>query len=227
MQTRHAIHPEHAVTMTSDALRDHFLINNLFIRGEIKLVYSHNDRLIVGGICPDRLLVLEVDNNIVLLYKEVMRRSIFLIGVVVQVFLGSYLIFVLYPSKEEISTKNIFSEQGGAPISADATKTNEHTSFSHVLGAEKETFVSGKNTSVHSLCEEEIHQKNSNCNQDALPNIDFNNDSMVDCFDYSLFKGVYGKNNTYNAKMDLDCNGTIDFLDFSIFAQQFDVKKAL
>ncbi len=65
MQTRHAIHPDHAANMTSDALREHFLINNLFISGKIKLVYSHNDRQIVGGICPDRLLTLEVDNKII------------------------------------------------------------------------------------------------------------------------------------------------------------------
>jgi len=65
MQVRHAVHPEHAASMKSDALREHFLIDAIFSPKKIKLVYSHNDRLIVGGIYPDTPMTLDVDKNII------------------------------------------------------------------------------------------------------------------------------------------------------------------
>ncbi len=65
MQVRYAVHPDHAMSMTSKALKKHFLIDNLFLLGKTKLVYSHNDRLIVGGICPDSPLALETDKSII------------------------------------------------------------------------------------------------------------------------------------------------------------------
>lgn len=51
-QTRHPVHPDFARTMTSAQLREHFLIEDLFRRGEARLVYSHHDRMIVGGVAP-------------------------------------------------------------------------------------------------------------------------------------------------------------------------------
>lgn len=38
--------------MTTEALRENFLIENLFVSGQIKFVYSHVDRIIVGGVVP-------------------------------------------------------------------------------------------------------------------------------------------------------------------------------
>lgn len=49
---RHAIHPSQSRTFTTDQLREHFLIETLFIPDEISLVYTHYDRLIVGGANP-------------------------------------------------------------------------------------------------------------------------------------------------------------------------------
>ncbi|MCP4021217.1 MAG: 5-dehydro-4-deoxy-D-glucuronate isomerase [Desulfobacteraceae bacterium] len=65
MQVRHAVHPEQAATMDSQALRDHFLVDALFKPGRTKLIYSHNDRLIVGGVCPKTPLSLEADPKII------------------------------------------------------------------------------------------------------------------------------------------------------------------
>lgn len=52
VQTRHAIHPDHAKGMDTDALRSHFLAQNLFADGEIRLVYTHYDRFTLGGAVP-------------------------------------------------------------------------------------------------------------------------------------------------------------------------------
>ncbi len=65
MEIRHAIHPDQAVYLDTGELRGHFLIQDLFIPGEIKMVYTYYDRLIVGGLCPIRESTLEVDKAII------------------------------------------------------------------------------------------------------------------------------------------------------------------
>ncbi|MFY0761277.1 5-dehydro-4-deoxy-D-glucuronate isomerase [Metabacillus dongyingensis] len=52
MEIRYSTHPEHAKTFTTEQIREHYLIESLFEAGEIKLVYSMEDRAIVGGISP-------------------------------------------------------------------------------------------------------------------------------------------------------------------------------
>ncbi len=49
---RHAIDPATAKTLDTQALRDHFHVGKLFTPGEITLVYSHYDRLILGSAVP-------------------------------------------------------------------------------------------------------------------------------------------------------------------------------
>jgi 4-deoxy-L-threo-5-hexosulose-uronate ketol-isomerase len=53
VETRHAIHPEHARTMGTQELRDHFLGTGLFAPGEIRLIYTHYDRFTLGGAVPN------------------------------------------------------------------------------------------------------------------------------------------------------------------------------
>ncbi|MCE6958029.1 5-dehydro-4-deoxy-D-glucuronate isomerase [Cereibacter sphaeroides] len=52
VETRHAVHQDHAKGMDTDALRRHFLAQGLFATGEIRLVYTHYDRFVVGGAVP-------------------------------------------------------------------------------------------------------------------------------------------------------------------------------
>jgi 4-deoxy-L-threo-5-hexosulose-uronate ketol-isomerase len=52
VETRHAIDPEAARHMDSTALRRHFHMGGLFAAGEIRLTYTHYDRMIVGGAVP-------------------------------------------------------------------------------------------------------------------------------------------------------------------------------
>ncbi len=60
MEIRHAISPFEAKNFDTKALRENFLINNLFQPGKLKTLYSHIDRIIVGGVCPaDQALQLE------------------------------------------------------------------------------------------------------------------------------------------------------------------------
>ncbi|QBX34972.1 5-dehydro-4-deoxy-D-glucuronate isomerase [Paracoccus liaowanqingii] len=52
VDTRHAIHPDHARAMDTATLRQHFLAEGLFAEGEVRLVYTHYDRFVVGGAVP-------------------------------------------------------------------------------------------------------------------------------------------------------------------------------
>ena len=60
METRYSSHYEDAKNYDTTDLRRHFLIEDLFVGGEIKMVYSHIDRIIVAGVVPtDKALFLE------------------------------------------------------------------------------------------------------------------------------------------------------------------------
>ncbi|ARC35281.1 5-dehydro-4-deoxy-D-glucuronate isomerase (plasmid) [Paracoccus yeei] len=53
VETRQAVHPDHARAMDTAALRRHFLAEGIFAPGEIRLVYTHYDRFVVGAAVPD------------------------------------------------------------------------------------------------------------------------------------------------------------------------------
>ena len=53
VETRHAIDPATARGFDTDALRKHFHVGGIFVPGEIRLIYTHYDRMIVGGAVPD------------------------------------------------------------------------------------------------------------------------------------------------------------------------------
>ncbi len=53
MDIRQAIHFEQAETLDTEGLRRHFLVEDLFIAGEMRATYSHYDRLVLLGISPE------------------------------------------------------------------------------------------------------------------------------------------------------------------------------
>lgn len=60
MEIRYSSHPDDSKFYGTEELREKYLIEGLFIPGEIKLVYSHIDRIIAGSACPtDKALILE------------------------------------------------------------------------------------------------------------------------------------------------------------------------
>lgn len=65
MDIRYANHPNEAKHFTTEQARDNFLIEKLFVPGEVLLTYSHVDRIIVGGITPtDKSLTIEAGKAI-------------------------------------------------------------------------------------------------------------------------------------------------------------------
>ena len=51
-ELRYAVHPEDFKKYDTEKLRKEFLIENIFVQGEISLVYSMYDRYMVGGAMP-------------------------------------------------------------------------------------------------------------------------------------------------------------------------------
>ncbi|MBK8515951.1 MAG: 5-dehydro-4-deoxy-D-glucuronate isomerase [Saprospiraceae bacterium] len=54
MEIRFQNSPLETATMDTRQLRDNFLVQDLMLRGKLKLVYSHYDRLIIGGAVPQK-----------------------------------------------------------------------------------------------------------------------------------------------------------------------------
>lgn len=66
MDVRHPMHPDHGKTLDTEGLRREFLIADLFAAGATRLVYSHFDRIIVGGVVPTSTpLSLDVDKAVI------------------------------------------------------------------------------------------------------------------------------------------------------------------
>lgn len=60
LDVRYSSHPDDAKHYSTEENREHFLIEKVFIPGEISLTYSHYDRIIAGGVMPtDKELFLE------------------------------------------------------------------------------------------------------------------------------------------------------------------------
>ena len=59
MEIRYPSHPNDFKTYGTDRIRSEFLVQNLFTKGKMALVYSHFDRMVIGGICPDAPLPLQ------------------------------------------------------------------------------------------------------------------------------------------------------------------------
>ncbi len=51
-ETRYSTHPNDSKHYDTDTLREHYLIEKVFVKDEASFVYSHNDRIIAGGIMP-------------------------------------------------------------------------------------------------------------------------------------------------------------------------------
>ncbi|WP_404403475.1 5-dehydro-4-deoxy-D-glucuronate isomerase [Pelagibacterium halotolerans] len=53
VKTMHAVHQSQARTFDTATLREHFLVEDAFRPGEIRLTYTHYDRFILGGAVPN------------------------------------------------------------------------------------------------------------------------------------------------------------------------------
>ncbi len=64
MELRTASSPRDVKNYTTERLREEFLIQGLFVPGEIKLVYSHIDRIITGAAVPTKALKLTAGDEL-------------------------------------------------------------------------------------------------------------------------------------------------------------------
>lgn len=51
-KTYHATHPDMMDGVDNGQLRDRYLVTDMFVSGEVRLNYSHNERFVIGGAVP-------------------------------------------------------------------------------------------------------------------------------------------------------------------------------
>ena len=64
LDIRHGANPCDFKSYDTERLRKDFLVTHLFVPGEIRMTYSHIDRIITGGACPTIPLSLECGKEI-------------------------------------------------------------------------------------------------------------------------------------------------------------------
>lgn len=58
MEIRHPANPDDFESYSTERMRREFLVQNLITPGKLRQVYSHFDRMIVGGVCPQKSIAL-------------------------------------------------------------------------------------------------------------------------------------------------------------------------
>jgi 4-deoxy-L-threo-5-hexosulose-uronate ketol-isomerase len=71
MKIRYAISPDETKRLNTEQLREKFLVEDLFRDNEVRLVYSHYDRMIIGGVKP-------LTKTILLPNEEALKADYFL-----------------------------------------------------------------------------------------------------------------------------------------------------
>ncbi|NKY09684.1 5-dehydro-4-deoxy-D-glucuronate isomerase [Cellulomonas hominis] len=65
MENRYATGPEHVASADTATLRAQYLVPDLFVPGEVRLVHTHHDRIVLGGVVPaGRRLALEAPDGL-------------------------------------------------------------------------------------------------------------------------------------------------------------------
>ncbi|WP_289129795.1 5-dehydro-4-deoxy-D-glucuronate isomerase [uncultured Clostridium sp.] len=64
MELRTAASPRDVKNYTTERLREEFLVQDLFVKNEVKMVYSHIDRIIIGAAVPIKTLSLNVGSEL-------------------------------------------------------------------------------------------------------------------------------------------------------------------
>ena len=64
MELRTAASPRDVKNYTTERLREEFLVQDLFVKNEVKMVYSHIDRIIIGAAVPMKTLSLNVGSEL-------------------------------------------------------------------------------------------------------------------------------------------------------------------
>ncbi|MFB5673897.1 5-dehydro-4-deoxy-D-glucuronate isomerase [Paenibacillus terreus] len=82
MENRHASHPNEVKAFDTERLRQEFVIESLFVPGELKLVYSHVDRYIIGAAVPvQEAIELKADSKTIGADTFLERREVGIINI--------------------------------------------------------------------------------------------------------------------------------------------------
>ncbi|GGC83943.1 4-deoxy-L-threo-5-hexosulose-uronate ketol-isomerase [Thalassobacillus devorans] len=119
MEIRYATNPTDVKQYDTERLRSEFLVESLFVEGEINMVYSHYDRLITGGAVPTGQALKLED-------KETLKTEYFL-------------------ERREIGIINISEGTGKVTVDGESYQLNKRDCLYVGLGNKEVTFESEDN----------------------------------------------------------------------------------
>ncbi|MGM0874817.1 MAG: 5-dehydro-4-deoxy-D-glucuronate isomerase [Bacillota bacterium] len=81
MEIRHATNPADFKSYTTERLRSDFLIDSLFVQGQINMTYSHYDRVVTGGAIPTKQALKLEDQDTLKTEYFLERREVGIINI--------------------------------------------------------------------------------------------------------------------------------------------------
>lgn len=82
MEVRYGSSPKEVAGMSTGELRSNFLMESVMVKDEVKLLYSHYDRVIIGGVMPvNKTLLLPTDEKVLKAAFFLERREVGIINV--------------------------------------------------------------------------------------------------------------------------------------------------
>ncbi len=154
MEIRHPANPEDLESYSTERMRREFLIQGLLVPGKIRQVYSHFDRMIVGGVCPQRPIPLGVSREMAVDFFLERREmgvinigppgSIRVDGAVHELdtdeglYIGRGLKKVVFASRDRRNPARFYFVSGPAHQSHPTTKINAEITEATHLGSSRE-----------------------------------------------------------------------------------------
>jgi 4-deoxy-L-threo-5-hexosulose-uronate ketol-isomerase len=122
MEIRYATHPAQLASLDTEQLRARYLVEGLFAAGEVRTVYSHDDRIIVGGAAPVPGQPLSLES------ADALRSSTFLARreLAVIVVRGSGSVVVDGTSHKLGARDCVYVGRGAADVSFEASEESTH-----------------------------------------------------------------------------------------------------
>jgi 4-deoxy-L-threo-5-hexosulose-uronate ketol-isomerase len=165
MEMKKAPHPEDFEACSAERIRKEFLIQQLFLPGKIRLVYSDCDRMIVGGVCPQEPIPLPAGKEFAADYF-LQRREMGIInvgprgGVRVDgesyiletnegLYLGSGAKEIIFSSADPMEPARFYCNSGPAHVSHPNRKIERKNTESTRLGSIREANVRTIHKYIH------------------------------------------------------------------------------
>lgn len=157
METRYAHSPEDIRNYSTEQLRDQFLMEKIFVPGDVLLTYTYNDRMIFGGVTPTKeTLEIKLDKDLGVEFF-LQRRELGIINI------GGKGYINIEGSKEEmVKHDGYYIGMGTKSVSFESEDANNPANFYVVSTPAHKTYPNKKLPFANALAKPMGDQKHMN-----------------------------------------------------------------